>query len=158
MIKTLFRAWRLFPDWLHVLTAWIVRPKFLLAVAAIIFDEEGRILLFKHTYRRYQWGIPAGGLEYGEQPENAILREFFEETGVKIKVQKLLFFDVSKEFSRHASLIYLCTIVSGKFQPSLEISEIQYFDVDRLPHMLLAEKDLIKRITNLIQSEGRKIK
>jgi 8-oxo-dGTP diphosphatase len=158
MVKIFFRVWRLFPNWVHVLAAWFFRPKFLLAVAAIIFDEKGRILLFKHTYRKFEWGIPAGGLEYGEQPESAIARGLYEETGLKIKVQKLLFLDVSKEFNRHASLIYLCQIVSGKFHPSLEISEIQYFDVDRLPHMLFAEKDLIKRVKKIVQSETRRAK
>ena len=62
-----------------MVTARIVRPKFLTAVAALVFDEQGRILLFKHTYRKLEWGIPAGGLEYGEQPKDAVVREFFEE-------------------------------------------------------------------------------
>ena len=76
--------------WIHVLVMRMFRPKFRAAVAAIVFDEQGRILLFKHTYRKFEWGIPAGGLEYGEQPDKAIVREFFEETSMQIEVQKLL--------------------------------------------------------------------
>jgi len=116
-------------------------------VAAIIFDEQGRILLFKHTYRKYEWGIPAGGLEYGEQPQQAIVREFFEESGLHIRVDKLLFADSAPQ-DHHISLIYLCTIVSGEFKESNEISEMQYFAIADLPPMLLTEKQLIRRVTD----------
>lgn len=145
MIRILLRIWRIFPLWVHMLAARIVRPRFLMAVAALVFDEQGRILLFKHTYRKLEWGIPAGGLEYGEQPKDAIIREFFEETGMTIEVEKLLLADSSRHF-QHVSLIYLCKISAGEFKESNEISEIKYFDVDDLPPMLLDEKDLIRKI------------
>jgi len=142
MTKILLRIWRTFPMWFHVLAMRMFRPKFRAAVAAIIFDEQGRILLFKHTYRKLEWGIPAGGLEYGEQPEQAILREFFEETGMQIVAEKLLLAESSQE-DHNIALIYLCKIVSGTFKESFEISEMKYFDVNDLPQMLFAEKNLI---------------
>jgi len=142
-MKPLLKIWRKLPMWVHVLVMRLYRAKFRAAVAALIFDEQGRILLFKHTYRKFEWGIPAGGLEYNEQPENAIVREFFEETGIQIKVEKLLVAESSKE-DRNISLIYLCTIMSGVFRESHEISEMKYFDIDDLPQMLFAEKNLIR--------------
>ena len=131
--------------WMHILVSQIVRPKFLMAVAALVFDEHGRILLFKHTYRKLAWGIPAGGLEYREQPKDAIVREFFEETGMTIEPLNLLLADSSPYF-HHVSLVYLCEVVAGEFKESHEISEIQYFDVDNLPPMLFDEKDLIRAV------------
>ena len=142
MMKSLFRIWRILPMWIHVIAMRMYRAKFRASVAAMIFDEQGRVLLFKHTYRKFEWGIPAGGLEYDEQPEQAIVREFFEETGMQIKVEKLLLAESSKE-DHNISLIYLCKIVSGLFEESNEISEMKYFDVNDLPHMLFAEKNLI---------------
>ena len=147
MMSFLFRAWRVFPSWFHLLASRLLRPRFRVAVAAVIFDEHERILLFKHTYRKFEWGIPAGGLEHREQPENAIVREVYEETGMQIKVQKLLLAESAKE-DHHVSLIYLCNIVSGEFEASLEISEMKYFDVDNLPQMLFAEKSLIRKIAS----------
>lgn len=147
MTPFLYRIWRILPMWIHVLAMRMYRPKFRAAVAAIIFDEHGRILLFKHTYRKFEWGIPAGGLEHREQPEQAIIREFFEETGMQIEVQKLLLAESAKE-DHHVSLIYLCKIVSGTFKASHEISEMKYFDVNDLPKMLFAEKELIRRVAN----------
>jgi 8-oxo-dGTP diphosphatase len=129
--------------WVHVLVMRIYRAKFRASVAAMVFDERGRILLFKHTYRKFEWGIPAGGLEYNEQPDQAIIREFLEETGIQIKVERLLVAESSSE-DLNISLIYLCKIVSGSFTESSEISEIKYFDVTDLPQMLFAEKNLIR--------------
>ena len=152
MTKVLLRVWRTFPLWVHVLAMRMFRPRFRAAVAAIIFDNQGRILLFKHTYRKFEWGIPAGGLEYGEQPEKAIIREFFEETSMQIKVEKLLFAESSKA-DHNISLIFLCKIVSGSFKESLEISEMKYFDVNDLPHMLFAEKNLIHLVVENLKSK-----
>jgi ADP-ribose pyrophosphatase YjhB (NUDIX family) len=144
MMKKMLHLWSKLPSWVHFLAAKIVRPKFRVAVATLIFDEQGRILLFKHTYRKFEWGIPAGGLEHREQPIDAIQREFFEETGMQIQVERLLT-AVSAREDHHISIIYLCKIVSGEFKESSEISEIRYFPVNELPaRMLSAEKELIQ--------------
>ena len=152
MRKKLLQVWRMLPMWIHVLAMRMFRPKFRAAVAAMVFDEQGRILLFKHTYRKFEWGIPAGGLEYGEQPESAVVREFFEESGIQIKVEKLLLAESSKEDQRNISLIFLCTIVNGTFRESFEISEMKYFDVNDLPQMLFAEKDLIRLVVKNLKA------
>jgi len=145
MMRTLLRIWKIFPLWVHTLAALTARPRFRMAVAALVFDEQGRILLFKHTYRKLDWGIPAGGLEYGEQPKDAMIREFFEETGMTIRVERLLLAESSRYF-QHVSLIYLCKIIAGEFSESHEISEIQYFDVNNLPPMLFDEKAMIRSV------------
>lgn len=150
MIRILLRIWQKFPIWVHLLASRIVRPRFRVAVAAMIFDEQGRVLLFKHTYRKFEWGLPAGSLEHREQPERAVLREFFEETGMQIEVQRLLLAESSKD-DHHISLIYLCRIISGGFRESDEISEIRYFELNDLPKkMLSAEKDLIRRVAGML--------
>ena len=143
MIRLLLRIWGKFPVWVHMLVARIFRPRFQMAVAALVFDDQGRVLLFKHTYRKFAWGIPVGGLEYDEQPEHAVAREFFEESGIVIKAERLLLANSSK-WHPHVTLIYLCKIVSGEFRESYEVSEMKYFDVNDLPPMIFDEKDLIR--------------
>ncbi|MBI5297095.1 MAG: NUDIX domain-containing protein [Chloroflexi bacterium] len=150
MVRILLRVWQKFPIWVHLLASRLVRPRFRVAVAALIFDEQGRVLLFKHTYRKFEWGLPAGSLEHREQPERAVLREFLEETGMQIEVQRLLLAESSKD-DHHVSLIYLCRLVSGEFRESNEISEIRYFALNDLPQrMLSAEKDLIRRVAGML--------
>jgi 8-oxo-dGTP diphosphatase len=151
MRKILMRFWSTLPIWVHFLAARVARPRFRAAVAAIIFNEQGQILLFKHTYRKFEWGLPAGGLEHREQPRDAIQREFLEETGMEIKVERLLT-AISAREDHHISMIYLCTIISGEFKESHEISEMKYFDIHDLPvRMLTAEKELIKWVAEEIQ-------
>jgi 8-oxo-dGTP diphosphatase len=150
-MKILLRIWRAMPLWVHFFAAKLVRPRFRAAVAALVFDEQGRILLFKHTYRKFEWGIPAGGLEHREQPADAIVREFHEETGVQIEIERLLT-AVSAREDHHISMVYLCRIVSGEFKESLEISEMKYFPVDEMPAMMLTtEKELIKWVVKEVR-------
>jgi len=144
-MRTLLHIWGKFPSWVHTLAARIVRPRFRVAVAALVFDDQKRILLFKHTYRKFPWGIPVGGLEYHEQPEQGVKREFFEESGITIKVDRLLLADSSK-YDHHISLVYLCRVVEGSFRESYEVSEMKYFEIDDLPPMLFDEKDLIRSV------------
>ena len=139
--------------WMHLFATKLVRPKFRAAVAAIIFDEQGRILLFKHTYRKFEWGLPAGGLEHNEQPIDAIKREFFEETGMQIQVERLLT-AVSAREDHHIGMIYLCKIVSGEFKESLEIFDMKYYPVNELPELMLTtEKELIKWVVKEIKEK-----
>lgn len=153
MMKTLLRIWRAMPLWMHFLAAKLFRPRFGAAVAAVIFDGQGRILLFKHTHRKFEWGIPAGGLEHHEQPADAIVREFFEETGMQIQIEQLLT-AVSAREDHHISMIYLCKIVNGEFKESHEISEMKYFESNHLPDkMLTSEKELIKWVVKEKRTE-----
>lgn len=53
-------------------------------VCVLALDEAGRALLvrqFRYPYMRELRELPAGKLEYGEDPEKAALRELREETG-----------------------------------------------------------------------------
>ena len=144
--KTLLQIWRELPGPVQVLIVRVARPRFRVAVAAIILDDQNRILLCEHTYRKfYPWGLPGGGLEYGESPEYGVKREIREETGFDVNVDRLLLAESSKEF-HHVSLIYLCEIVGGSFKPNLETSQAKFFSMDHLPNLLYTESRLIQRV------------
>ncbi len=146
IMKILVKVWGMFPNWLQTLISRIIRPRFRVAVAAFVFDDENRILLCEHTYRRsHPWGLPAGGLEYGEDPEEGIKRELWEETGYNVFVERLLYADSAAEF-RHISLIYLCRIIDGTFKPNLEVSSVKFYPLDQLPRLLPTEQILIDKL------------
>lgn len=51
-------------------------------VHAIVLDEDNNILLVqKQSYGENQWDFPGGGVDEGEKPEEAVLRELKEEVG-----------------------------------------------------------------------------
>ncbi|WP_313896047.1 NUDIX hydrolase [Streptomyces sp. YIM 98790] len=55
-------------------------------LAAAVVLHQGRVLLVRRSYRERflpgVWGVPSGKLEPGERPEDAVLRELKEETGL----------------------------------------------------------------------------
>ena len=149
-MRYLLNTWREFPFGLRSFITGTIRPKFRVAVAAMIFDDKGYILLCEHTYRKFHpWGLPGGGLEYGENPEDGVRREVREETGLDVQVEKLLYAE-SAPNNHHINLIYLCRIVGGMFQPNHEISQTRFFGVDELPTLLSSEQALIERVAGLL--------
>jgi 8-oxo-dGTP pyrophosphatase MutT (NUDIX family) len=46
----------------------------------------------EHTSQPNVWGVPGGKIKTGETPFEAVLREFFEETGITLDSEKVSFF------------------------------------------------------------------
>jgi ADP-ribose pyrophosphatase YjhB (NUDIX family) len=58
------------------------------AVAAAVRDEGGRLLLIERTDND-RWALPGGAQDFGESVTEAAVREVFEETGVEVEVTGL---------------------------------------------------------------------
>ena len=61
-------------------------------VAAIIFDEQGRIFATQRGYGDWKdwWELPGGKMEAGETSQQALKREIHEELDAEIEVGELL--------------------------------------------------------------------
>ncbi|GAA0799650.1 NUDIX hydrolase [Spirilliplanes yamanashiensis] len=55
-------------------------------VSGVVRDDAGRVLLARRTDNG-QWSVPAGAIDPGEQPADAVVREVYEETGVHVAVE-----------------------------------------------------------------------
>jgi 8-oxo-dGTP pyrophosphatase MutT (NUDIX family) len=55
---------------------------------AVVLQEQ-HVLLVKRD-NPMLWELPGGGVLPGETPEDAIMREVYEETGIRIKIVSLL--------------------------------------------------------------------
>ena len=62
------------------------------SVAAVIFDEQGRIFATQRGYGEWKdwWEFPGGKVENGEKREQALKREIREELDAEIEVGELL--------------------------------------------------------------------
>src|SRR5215467_6859181 len=59
------------------------------AAGAMIFDDRGRLLILKPTYKS-GWTVPGGVMEAdGETPWQACQREVREETGLEVRTGRL---------------------------------------------------------------------
>jgi len=57
-------------------------------VAAVIRDEQGRVLIQRRPDG--SWSLPAGAIEPGESPADAVVREVREETGLVVRPTTVL--------------------------------------------------------------------
>jgi len=70
-----------------------VLPRIPASSGAVIFDEDGRILIVNPTYKEH-WTIPGGIMEAdGETPWEACRREVLEETGLHVERGRLAVVD-----------------------------------------------------------------
>ena len=80
--------------------------------------ENDRILLvelFSPVTEKIVWTPPGGGVEFGENLQDTVIREFFEETGLKVKVDTLIHVNELIQNNFHAIEFYFrVQKVSGK--------------------------------------------
>jgi ADP-ribose pyrophosphatase YjhB (NUDIX family) len=58
-----------------------------------VLINEGNVALVRSSNPKHQpplWWLPGGGIDFGESPEDTLLREFVEETGLEVKNPKLI--------------------------------------------------------------------
>jgi 8-oxo-dGTP pyrophosphatase MutT (NUDIX family) len=80
--------------------------------AAVILDERGYVLLVRHTYGRLNWELPGGASEPGESVVETALREVREETGLKVKAERLTGIYYDPEQDAH-HFVFRCRTVDG---------------------------------------------
>jgi putative (di)nucleoside polyphosphate hydrolase len=73
-------------------------------VGAVIINKDKKVFMACRIDLKEQWQMPQGGIEANETEENAILREVFEETGIKslniiAKTQKIKY-DLPKDVAK----------------------------------------------------------
>ena len=61
-----------------------------LGCSAVIFDESHKKVLLTKRADNGLWCLPSGGVEPGESVEETVIRETWEETGLKIRVLRLV--------------------------------------------------------------------
>lgn len=116
-------------------------------IAVVIFNKKQEVLLQKRADVG-QWGIPSGHVEPGETVANAAIREVLEETGLKVKILRLIgvYSDPNSQVfhypdGRVTHFITSCfqaEIVSGEITlSSPETLDLRYFPLDRLPKNIL---------------------
>jgi 8-oxo-dGTP pyrophosphatase MutT (NUDIX family) len=110
------------------ITARVLWAPTAMGVAALVLDDQGRVLLVRHSYNP-GWRLPGGGVGRGEPPAAAVLRELQEEVG--LAGGSTSFVSLHSCRAGWASAVVALYRVTGgcvNFRPNLEIREICFAD------------------------------
>ncbi|MBN1540384.1 MAG: NUDIX hydrolase [Candidatus Thermoplasmatota archaeon] len=112
--------------------------------------ENREVLLIKRLNEPFQgrWALPGGFVDYGENTQEAVLREVFEETGLNCTVLELVSVasDPGRDPRGHTISIIYRLQVMGDHIPKAgdDASEAGWFDTSDLPSMAFDHEDIIK--------------
>ena len=121
-----------------------------LTTDGVIIQDEG-ILLIKRKNEPYKdkWALPGGFVEYGEKVEDSVIREVFEETGLKTKINYLfnVYSDPNRDPRGHTiTLVYILESTGGTLKGGDDASEAKFFNTADLPELAFDHGKIIKQI------------
>lgn len=104
---------------------------FSIGAFAVIFDDQKRVLLC-HRRDIDAWNLPGGGIDSGELPTEAIVRETKEETGLEVAVERLVGV-YGKADKDELVFTFVCRVVGGELTQTDESDACQFFRRDEVP-------------------------
>ena len=124
--------------------------------AVIISQSEQKILLIKRKYNPFagKWAFPGGFMDMNETPEEAIIRELEEETGLKnIALQQ---FKTYGAVNRDPRGRIISTIFIGYIDKTIEYEvygmddaeKAAWFTISEIPELAFDHESIIREILN----------
>lgn len=130
---------------------------FMPCVAGIVRNESGEIL-FQNKGNGENWSLPAGAIEPGEAPAEAVIREVWEETGLYVAPKRLIGVFGGKEFRyqypnghkvEYNVFLFECEVQSGELNPiDDETFELRYFNFNEMPELALPYPKSVFELTS----------
>lgn len=105
-------------------------PLHSVSVAGAVIREDGRMLVIKRRDNG-NWEPPGGVLELDETPQDGVVREVLEETGIYVEVEQLT--GVYKNMARGVvALVFRCKPSSDKERPTSEATAVEWLAPDEI--------------------------
>ncbi len=110
------------------------------AVVAFVV-EDNRVLMVKRANDpgRGGWALPAGFVDYDEDPQRAAEREALEETGIEVRVDRLIDVLHRPDADGLADIViaYGAKVVGGMLSANDDADDAAWFAADSLPPLAL---------------------
>jgi len=122
--------------------------KLVVSCTAVVFDEARQRVLLTQRQDNQRWCLPGGHMEAGESAAEACIREVWEETGLRVDVERLVgVYSTPDQLNEYADgtrcqFVSLCFIVyptGGTLQLSDETLAFGYFTLAEIEHIDLME-------------------
>ncbi len=142
-----------------------IQEKTIERVRAIIIDSSKILLIHRIKKDHSYWVIPGGGVEAGENHQQAVKRECFEELGIQVRVGRLFLQRTADmlDIRGQQEFFYLCEMVGGEvgtgqgpeFQSSAEYQgefKAEWVDIKKLPNLDLRPHEVRDAIIALTKN------
>lgn len=132
--------------------------RFLVGVAGIGVDADGRVLLARHRFGSPQWRLLGGFVSRRERLEDALAREIREETGLLIEVGPVLEASTGFHWAR-VELVYPYRVIGGHEALTAEILELAWFPAAALPDVRADQRGVVERrlLSAIAWARGRPV-
>lgn len=115
----------------------------------ILTNNQNEILLQKRSDFN-AWGLPGGALEFGKSAQEACIREFLEETGLKVRTKSLLGLSTNfiqyypnQDVAQAVTIEFIVELVEKTSKKvSSETLDLKYFSKDKLPKIFNKQHQL----------------
>jgi 8-oxo-dGTP diphosphatase len=105
-----------------------------------ILRRAGGIILIRRKNPPFRgcYALPGGFVEHGETVESAVVREFYEETGLRTKVKSLVgvYSEPDRDPRGHTvTVVFELDSIGGKLKGGDDAAEAKVFPIDALPEL-----------------------
>jgi len=105
------------------------------SVVAIIFREDKQEVLCIQRRDISIWAIPGGVVDPGETPEEAVVREVKEETGLDVVIERKVAEYKPIQIISTITHAFECTPIRGTPKVTNEVIDVGYFPIHKLPQL-----------------------
>ncbi|WP_203433030.1 NUDIX hydrolase [Jiangella asiatica] len=126
-------------------------PRHSVSVTGVVFGHDRRVLAIRRSDDD-RWVPPGGVLELDETPEEGVVREVYEETGLYVKPEVLV--GVYKNMRLHVvSLAFRCHVVAGQQHTTTpEARQVEWFSIDDAQRLMPEARAI--RVMDALRDDG----
>ena len=97
---------------------------------ALVQNQRGEVLLVRRADDG-RWAMPGGWVDPGETPEQAVVREVAEETGLQVSAPRLVH---TAQRPQSVHYTFRCRLDGGRLQVSEESLEVAFLTPSQVGH------------------------